>query len=120
MSDSVRPDRRQHTRLLRPWDSPGKNTGVGCHFLPTDSQNWRWVLRVSSDCETCSSLRTAGLEKDIQQIWHGDSEDHRKCSPIVRVEISLLHFSKLFLTWSQLLHLKNVSNNNITKSSCKI
>ena len=22
-----------HTRLLRPWDSPGKNTGVGCHFL---------------------------------------------------------------------------------------
>ena len=21
------------TRLLRPWDSPGKNTGVGCHFL---------------------------------------------------------------------------------------
>ena len=25
--------RRQPTRLLRPWDSPGKNTGVGCHFL---------------------------------------------------------------------------------------
>ena len=23
----------QPTRLLRPWDSPGKNTGVGCHFL---------------------------------------------------------------------------------------
>ena len=33
MSDSVRPLRRQPTRLLRPWDSPGKNTGVGCHFL---------------------------------------------------------------------------------------
>ena len=31
--DSVRPHRRQPTRLLRPWDSPGKNTGVGCHFL---------------------------------------------------------------------------------------
>ena len=25
--------RRQPTRLPRPWDSPGKNTGVGCHFL---------------------------------------------------------------------------------------
>ena len=25
--------RRQPTRLLCPWDSPGKNTGVGCHFL---------------------------------------------------------------------------------------
>ena len=33
MSDSVRPQRRQPTRLPRPWDSPGKNTGVACHFL---------------------------------------------------------------------------------------
>ena len=33
MSDSVRPHRRQPTRLPRPWDSPGKNTGVDCHFL---------------------------------------------------------------------------------------
>ena len=33
MSDSVRPHRRQPTRLQHPWDSPGKNTGVGCHFL---------------------------------------------------------------------------------------
>ena len=33
MSDSARPHRRQPTRLPHPWDSPGKNTGVGCHFL---------------------------------------------------------------------------------------
>ena len=33
MSDSVQPHRWQPTRLPRPWDSPGKNTGVGCHFL---------------------------------------------------------------------------------------
>ena len=33
MSDSVRSHRRQPTRLLCPSDSPGKNTGVGCHFL---------------------------------------------------------------------------------------
>ena len=33
MSDSVRPQRWQPTRLPYPWDSPGKNTGVGCHFL---------------------------------------------------------------------------------------
>ena len=33
VSDSVRPHRWQPTRLHRPWDSPGKNTGVGCHFL---------------------------------------------------------------------------------------
>ena len=33
MPDSVQPHRRQPTRLPRTWDSPGKNTGVGCHFL---------------------------------------------------------------------------------------
>ena len=33
MSNSVWPHRRQPTRLPHPWDSPGKNTGVGCHFL---------------------------------------------------------------------------------------
>ena len=33
VSDSVRPHRQQPTRLLHPWDSPGKNTGMGCHFL---------------------------------------------------------------------------------------
>ena len=33
LSDSVRPHRQQPARLPRPWDSPGKNTGVGCHCL---------------------------------------------------------------------------------------
>ena len=47
--DSVRPHRRQPTRLPCPWDSPGKNTGVGCHFLlqgifPTQGSN-RGLLR---------------------------------------------------------------------------
>ena len=54
MSDSLRPHGRQPTRLLCPWDSPGKNTGVGCHALlqgifPTQDQTLvscigRWVL----------------------------------------------------------------------------
>ena len=38
MSDSVRPHRRQPTRLLRPWDFPGKSTGAGCRFL------LRWMV----------------------------------------------------------------------------
>ena len=33
MSHSVQPHRWQPTRFLHPWDSSGKNTGVGCHFL---------------------------------------------------------------------------------------
>ena len=39
MSDSVRPHGLQPTRLLRPWDFQGKNTGVGCHCLPHKEQN---------------------------------------------------------------------------------
>ena len=33
MSNSLSPYGLQPTRLLCPWDTPGKNTGVGCHFL---------------------------------------------------------------------------------------
>ena len=41
VSNSVRPHRRQPTRLCCPWDSPGKNTGVGCHlFRMWDSVMW--------------------------------------------------------------------------------
>ena len=45
MSDSVWPHRQQPTRLPCPWDSPGKNTGVGCHFL---LHAWRWKMKVKS------------------------------------------------------------------------
>ena len=45
MSDSVRPHRRQPTRLPCPWDSPGKNTGVGYHFL---LQCMKWKVKVKS------------------------------------------------------------------------
>ena len=41
MSDSVRSHRWQPTRLLCPWDSPGKNTGVCCHFLLQKQRNQR-------------------------------------------------------------------------------
>ena len=51
MSDSVRPHRRQPTRLPRPWDSPGKNTGVGCHFLLQ-------CMRVKSEREVAQSCPT--------------------------------------------------------------
>ena len=51
VSDSVRPHRRQPTRLPCPWDFPGKNAGVGCHFLlPVhESEKWKWSRSVVSD-----------------------------------------------------------------------
>ena len=53
MSDSVRPHRRQPTRLPRPWDSPGKNTGVGCHFLLQRVK----VKSQSEVAQSCPTLR---------------------------------------------------------------
>ena len=51
MSNSVWPHRRQPTRLPRPWDSPGKNTGVGCHSLLQ-------CMKVKSESEVAQSCPT--------------------------------------------------------------
>ena len=51
MSDSVWPHRGQPTRLPHPWDSPGKNTGVGCHFLLQ-------CMKVKSESEVTQSCPT--------------------------------------------------------------
>ena len=48
---TLRPHRRQPTRLPRPWDSPGKNTGVGCHFLLQ-------CMKVKSESEVSQSCPT--------------------------------------------------------------
>ena len=57
MSDSVRPHRRQPTRLPRPWDSPGKNTGVGFHFLLP-------CMKVESESEVAQSCPTLSNPRD--------------------------------------------------------
>ena len=51
VSDSVQPHRQQPTRLPRPWDSRGKNTGVGCHFLLQ-------FMKVKSESEVARSCPT--------------------------------------------------------------
>ena len=76
VSDSVRPHRQQPTRLPRPWDSPGKNTGVGCHFLLQ-------CMKVKSESEVAQSGLTlcdpldAGYQASLsmgfprQEYWSG-------------------------------------------------
>ena len=51
VSDSVQPHRRQPNRLPRPWDSPGRNTGVGCHCLLQ-------CMEVQSESEVAQSCPT--------------------------------------------------------------
>ena len=54
MSDSVRPRRQQPTRLPRPWDSPGKYTGVGCHF-PLQCMKVKSESEVVQSCPALSN-----------------------------------------------------------------
>ena len=73
MSDSSRPHGRQPTRLLRPWDFPGKSTGVGCHCLLCQRTDWFQIFPliafnyclthlISSSCSaTPSSFRNTSL-----------------------------------------------------------
>ena len=58
MSDSVRPHRQQPTRLPCPWDSPGKNTGVGCHFL-LQCMKMKSEIEVTQLCSSLSNPTTA-------------------------------------------------------------
>ena len=57
MSNSVQPHRWHPTRLLCPWDSPGKNTGVGCHFLLQ-------CIKMKSDSEVAQPCLTFGDPMD--------------------------------------------------------
>ena len=64
MSGSVRPHRRQPTWLPRPWVSPGKNTGEGCHFLLQ-------CMKVKSESEVTQSCPTLGLQPTRPHGPHG-------------------------------------------------
>ena len=76
MSDSVRPHRRQPTRLPRPWDSPGKNTGVGCHFL-LQCMEVKSEREVAQLCSTLATPWTAAHQAppsmgfSRQEYWSG-------------------------------------------------
>ena len=76
MSNSVRPHRRQPTRIPRPWDSPGKNTGVNCHFL-LQCVKVKSESEVTQSCPTLSTPWTAAYQAppsmgfSRQKYWSG-------------------------------------------------
>ena len=76
MSNAVRPHRRQPTRLPRPWDSPEKNTGVGCHFL-LQCMKVKSESEVAQSCPTLVTPWTAAYQAppsmgfSRQKYWSG-------------------------------------------------
>ena len=73
---TVRPHRRQPTRLPRTWDSPGKNTGVGCHFL-LQCMKGKSESEVAQSCLTLATPGTAAYQAppsmglSRQKYWSG-------------------------------------------------
>ena len=59
---TLRPRRQQLTRLCRCWDSPGKNTGVGCHFLLQ-------CMKVKSESEVAQSCLTPSDPMDCSHTY---------------------------------------------------
>ena len=96
MSDSVRLHRSQPTRLPRPWDSPGKNTGVGCHFL-LQCMKVKSESEVAQSCPTLSDPMDCSLPgSSIHGIfqakvleWGAIAFSELKC------ECMLSHFSRV-------------------------
>ena len=66
---TLRPQRWQPTRLPHPWDFPGKNTGVGCHFLLQG-------MKVKSESEVAQLCLTFSDPKDCSLL---DSSVHGIC-----------------------------------------
>ena len=97
MSDSVRPHRWQPSRL-RPWDSPGKNTGVGCHFLLQ-------CMKVNSESEVAQSCPTLSDPTDCSPPG---SSVHGIFQARV-LEWGAIAFSDPAYKW----HLKNISYANM-------
>ena len=88
MSDSVRLHRRQPTRLPRPWDSPGKNTGVGCHFLLQ-------CMKVKSENEVTQSCLT--LHNPMDCSLQGSSMHGIFQARVL--EWDAIAFSEILLYW---------------------
>ena len=76
MSDSVRPHKQQPTRLPRPWDCSGKNTGVGCHFL-LQCMKLKRESEIAQSCPTlsdpmdCSLPGSSIMGFSRQEYWGG-------------------------------------------------
>ena len=85
MSNSVRPHRRQPTRLPHPWDSPDKNTGVGCHFL-LQCMKVKSESEVAQSCLTLATPWTAAYQAPLsvgfsrQNYWSGVPLPSPKCN----------------------------------------
>ena len=103
VSDSVQPHRQQPTRLPCPWDSPGKNTGVGCHCLlrfycPIKWQKQNKICIDNHSCFKCAELKIMHKNRlevclHVNSWWsRNDGMMGNFFIPIFTFRLSLLRF----------------------------
>ena len=116
MSDSVRPHRQQSTRLPRPWDSPGKNTGVGCHFL-LQCMKVKSESEVAQLCPTLATPWTAAYQAppsmgfSRQKYWSGVPLEYSKYNSKKLITTSLVaNFKELRRGQGQMRWLDGITN----------
>ena len=86
VSDSVRLHRWQPARLRHSWDSPGKNTGVGCHFL-LQCMKVKSESEAAQSCPTLATPWTAAYQAppsmgfSRQEYWSGLPLPSPECKP---------------------------------------
>ena len=109
MSDSVRPHKRQLTRLPHPWDSPGNNSGVGCHFL-LQCMKVKSESEVTQSCPTLSnpmdcSLPGSSVHGIFQAVleWGAIAPPPSSMEPLSLYKGCLVTHPRLGL-WLHLLH----------------
>ena len=111
MSDSLQPHRRQPTRLPRPWDSPGKNTGVGCHFLLQ-------CMKVKSESEVAQSYPTLSDPMDCSlpgSSIHGIFQARVLEWGAIAFSLNALVFIKIYFVALVFLYSKQERSNAILK-----
>ena len=113
MSDSVRPQRLQPTRLPCPWGSPGKNTGVGCHFL----LQCRKVKSESEVAQSCPTLATpCTTAQQAPRPWGSPGKSTGVgCHCLLQVAYKLLKIEVIFHpSFPMLIFSGNTSTANTT------
>ena len=130
MSDLARPHKRQPTRLRHPWDSPGKNTGVGCHFL-LQCMKVKSGSEVTQSCPTLSNPTDCSLPgSSIHGIfqarvleWGATAFSYVICSTIYKLTYADLNPNKYqflfqyFFSKPTLLLIQNL--HTLATSFCK-
>ena len=99
MSNSARPHRRQPTRFPCPWNSPGKNTGVGCHF-PLQCMKVKNESEVAQACLTLSDPMDCSSPGSSIQDFPGKRTGvgcHRLLLPLLISKNSFLFFEGYYL-----------------------